>query len=296
MNPRTALIGTGRMGTPLCGRLVRAGHRVLAHDLRPEREAAVRAVGARWAPTAVSAAAGADVLITVLPGPVEADSAVSDDVLAALAPGALWVDMTSNAPAAALRLRDRAAAHGVDVLEAPMGGGPDDAERGGVTLFVGGAADVLDRGRPLLEALTSPDRIRHMGGPGTGCTAKLLVNLLWFGQAAATAEALLLGARAGIDLRVLRETLAGSAAASEFIRRDLSALFAGDYLASYGLGRIHDQLEAVTDTARDLGTPHGMADAVLDLHRRALERFGPVDGELLGVALLEEAAGLRLRP
>ncbi|MGW4878114.1 NAD(P)-dependent oxidoreductase [Streptomyces sp. NPDC004262] len=293
---RIALVGAGRMGTPLCGRFVSAGHTVTVCDLRPEREAAVRALGAEWASSVEKAAAGADALVTVVPGPDEAVSALPDAVFAALAPGAVWIDMTSNAPATARDVRRRAGAHGVDVLEAPMSGSPADAEHGRLRLFVGGPADVLDRYRPLLEAVTTPDRIRHMGGPGTGYTTKLLINLLWFGQAAATAEALLLGQRAGVDLAVLHGTLADSAAGSDFIRRDLPALFAGDYLRSYGLDRIHDQLKVITEEAQDLGTPHEMADTVVRIHRRALDHFGPVDGELLAVALLEEAAGTLLRP
>ncbi|MEU3183572.1 NAD(P)-dependent oxidoreductase [Streptomyces sp. NPDC006923] len=292
---RVALLGAGRMGTPVCGRLVRAGHRVAAFDPRPEREHAVRSVGAEWGRSAVAVATTADVLITVLPGPAEAEAALGDAVFAALAPGAVWIDMTSNAPAAAAPLRERARAHGVAVLEAPIGGSPGDAAQGRLRLFVGGVADTLDRCRPLLESVAAPDRIAHMGGPGTGYTAKLLVNLLWFGQAAATAEALLLGSRAGIDLRVLCDALADSAIGSDLIRRDLPSVFTGDYLASYGLDRIHEQLTAITAAARHLGTPHEMADTVERLHRRALDRFGAVDGELLVVALLEEAAGTRLR-
>ncbi|MGY5116217.1 NAD(P)-dependent oxidoreductase [Streptomyces sp. 900105755] len=296
MPSRVALVGVGRMGTPLCGRFVTAGHAVTAFDLRPEREEAVRSLGADWASSVTAAAAGADVLVTVVPGPDEAEAALRDAVFSVLASGAVWIDMTSNAPAVAEVLRERARAHGVDVLEAPVGGSPDDAEQGRLRLFVGGSPEVLDRYRPLLEAVTTSDRISHMGGPGTGYTTKLLINLLWFGQAAATAEALLLGRRAGIDLGVLRDTLADSAAGSDFIRRDLSALFAGNYLPSYGLDRIRDQLEVITGEARDLGTPHAIADTVLRLHRRALERFGPVNGELLAVALLEEVAGTLLRP
>ncbi|MFG2424699.1 NAD-binding protein [Streptomyces sp. NPDC048448] len=139
------------------------------------------------------------------------------------------------------------------------------------------------------------DRITHVGGPGTGYVAKLLVNLLWFGQAAATAEALLLGRRAGIDLGVLTETLAAGPASTAFIRHDLPALLAGDYLTDFGLDRIHDQLTAVTALAERLDTPHGITDTVRRLHGEALERYGPADGELLGVALLEEKAGILLR-
>ncbi|MFJ9633408.1 NAD(P)-dependent oxidoreductase [Streptomyces sp. NPDC101175] len=293
---RIALLGAGRMGTPLCGRLVSAGHTVTVSDPRAEREAPVRSSGADWAPSGTIAATGADVLITVVPGPDEAEAAVPDAVFAALAPDAVWIDMTSNSPSTARELRKRAEAHGVDVLEAPMGGSPDDAEHGSLRLFVGGSADILDRCRPLLEAITTPDRIRHMGGPGTGYTTKLLINLLWFGQATATAEALLLGRRAGIDLTALHDTLAHSAAGSDFIRRDLPALFTGDYLRSYGLDRIHDQLKVITDEAHALGTPHELADTVLRIHARALDRYGPIDGELLAVALLEERAGTLLRP
>ena len=90
----------------------------------------------------------------------------------------------------------------------------------------------------MFDALGEPDRLVHVGGPGTGYTTKLLANLLWFGQAIATAEALLLGERAGIDLGVLRGALADSAASSRFIRSDLDALFAGDYMTTFGLDRV----------------------------------------------------------
>lgn len=128
------------------------------------------------------------------------------------------------------------------------------AVTGTLQLFVRGDAVVLEQHRALLQVLADPARITHVGGTGTGYTAKLLVNLLWFGRAVATAEALLLGRRAGIDLDVLRGVLAGSAAASHFISHDLSALFQGDYLTSFGLDRCCEELAAVTALARGPGT------------------------------------------
>jgi 3-hydroxyisobutyrate dehydrogenase-like beta-hydroxyacid dehydrogenase len=136
----------------------------------------------------------------------------------------------------------------------------------------------------------------HTGGHGTGYTAKLLVNLLWFGQAVATAEALLLGQRAGIDPGVLVHALAGSSAASAFIRRDIGLVFQDDYLTSFGLDRICEELEAVTTLAGDYQVPWELSDLVRSTYDRALARYGPVDGELLAVALLEEEAGHKLRP
>ncbi|MFJ9544361.1 NAD(P)-dependent oxidoreductase [Streptomyces sp. NPDC101225] len=292
---RIGLIGMGRMGAPICANLVSVARAVAVHDVDPAREQAAWACGATWCSSAPETAAAADVLITVLPGPADVDTVMSDAVLDALAPGATWIDLTSSSPTAAAPVRERARAHGVEVLEAPMGGGPDDARAGRLRLFVGGDGDLLARHRPLLAAIADPDAITHVGGPGAGYTIKLLVNMLWFGQAVATAEALLLGRRAGIALDVLRDTFADSAASSEFIRRDLPSLLAGDYLASFGLDHIHDQLATVTSLARDLATPHDISEAVRRLHQQALKRYGPADGELLAVALLEERTGIRLR-
>jgi 3-hydroxyisobutyrate dehydrogenase len=154
---------------------------------------------------------------------------------------------------------------------------------------------LFERCRPLLEVLGDPARIVHVGGPGTGYTAKLLVNLLWFGQAVATAEALLLGQSAGIELGTLRRALADSAAGSAFIDRDLDALLAGDYLRSFGLDRVCEELSAITELAREHQVPFELSDLVEGTYHRALTRFGAVDGELLGVALLEEEAGRLLR-
>jgi 3-hydroxyisobutyrate dehydrogenase len=238
------------------------------------------------------------VLITVLPGPVEVRAVMlgAGGALEELVAGATWIDMTSNSPSAVRPICEQAIGRGVQVLEAPAGRGIQAAREGKLQLFVGGEADTVERHRGLLEALGDPMRIVHVGGHGAGYTAKLLVNLLWFGQAVATAEALLLGQRAGIDLRVLEQVLAGSSAASTFICRDLGAVFHGDYLTSFGLDRICEELATMNALARDHQVPFELSDVVYQTYRRALARYGPVDGELLAAALLEEEAGQKLRP
>ncbi|MET8639080.1 NAD(P)-dependent oxidoreductase [Streptomyces sp. NPDC004680] len=292
---KIGLIGLGRMGAPLCNNLVAAGYEVVAHDIDPGRRETALARGATWSPSPAAAAAEADVLLTVVPGPSDVAAVMDDRVVDALAPGATWIDMTSNSPTQSAPVRERVLKRGVDVLEAPMGGGPKDAEAGRLRLFVGGDPALLARHRQVLEAVADPDRIVHVGGHGAGYTAKLLVNLLWFGQAVATAEALLVGSRMGIDVGVLRDVLADSPASSAFIRTDLSALFAGDYLTSFGLDHIEEQLAMVVSLARDNSTPHTVTESVRRLYAQAGQHFGPADGELLAVALLEEQAGLLLR-
>jgi 3-hydroxyisobutyrate dehydrogenase len=162
-------------------------------------------------------------------------------------------------------------------------------------ILVGGDAEVFGRQRDLLEILGDPGRVIHVGGYGAGYTVKLLINLLWFGQAVATAEALLLGRAAGLDLGIVRETLTQSAADSRFIRHDLDALFVGDFMRGFSLDRCYEELQTVTELAHGLGVPFQLSETVADVYRRAVRRYGSADGELLSIALLEEQAGGQLR-
>jgi 3-hydroxyisobutyrate dehydrogenase len=295
--PDIAFVGLGRMGTPMCAALAKAGYEVTATDKRAEREPAALACGAEWRQTPAQAAAAAGVLISMLPGPREVHAAMlgAAGALSSLAAGATWIDMSSNSPAAARPVQEQAMQRGVAVLEAPVGGGIAAAREGTLHLFVGGETNVVDKHREMLEVLSGPGRIVHVGGHGAGYTVKLLVNLLWFGQAVATAEALLLGQRAGIDPAALQDALAGSAAASRFIRRDLGLVFHGDYLASFGLDRICEELDAVTALAGEHQAPWELSEVVRRTYHRALARFGPAEGELLAVGLLEGEAGDKLR-
>ncbi|MEV5710343.1 NAD(P)-dependent oxidoreductase [Actinoallomurus sp. NPDC052274] len=294
---RVGFVGVGRMGTPMCRNLARAdGYRVLASDIDPARADVVEACGAAWTPVTAEAARSADVLITMLPGAEAVAAAmVGGGLVDALPSGAVWIDMSSNSPAAADPIRRLAAARGIDVLDAPVGGGVPAAEAGTLQFFVGGDGAVLKRHRPLLEVLGDPARITHVGGHGSGYTVKLIVNLLWFGQAVATAESLLLGLRMGVDLATLRRALADSAAESRFIRRDLDALFAGDYMTTFGVDRCYEELAAVTDLARAHQVPFELSEAVRRIYERAAARYGTADGELLAVRLLEEESGRWLR-
>ena len=290
MSATVALLGVGRMGAGILACLGRGGRDVLAFDARPERKDAVLAAGARWAPDA-AALAGADVLVSSLPGSPELREAMAA-LTGELRPGTTWIDTTSAAPSVAAPLVAAASARGVHCLDAPVGGGPAQAAAGTLTLYAGGAPGTVERNRELLEALGS---VEYMGASGAGYTTKLLVNLLWFGQALATGEAMLVAARSGIDLEVLRAALGRSAAASEFIARDAGRILDGDYLPAFGLDRCCEELDAVVAAARELGVPFELSSEVARAYTRALERYGAVDGELLAVALLEERAGVQLR-
>ena len=289
------VIGVGRIGTPLVARLVAAGHEVVATDIRPERQEIAESAGAQWAPDAAHVAAVSAVVFTVLPGSPELSELILGParLLERIGAGTIWIDMTSASAEVGRQCSDAADVLGVDHLDAPIGGGVPGMRDGTVTLYAGGERRVLDAVEELLSSFASS--VHHVGGNGSGYLAKLLINLLWFGQAALTTEALLVAQRHGISPDRMHEVLLGSAGDSAFAARHLPALLAGDYLRDFGLDRCVEELDSVEHTADGAGLPHPITTAVAELHREALRRYGPVDGELLGPAWLEEQAGSLLR-
>jgi 3-hydroxyisobutyrate dehydrogenase-like beta-hydroxyacid dehydrogenase len=285
------VIGVGRIGTPLVARLVAAGHSVVATDVRAERRPAVERAGARWTD---GLPLDAEVVVTVLPGAPELRELVlgSGRLLEHLADGALWIDLTSASLELGQECARAAEEHAVGYLDAPIGGGVRAMERGEVTLYVGGADALVDAAEPLLRSFATT--VHRTGAAGNGYLTKLLINLLWFGQATLVTEALLLAQRHGLAPESVRGMLAGGAGDSAFARDHLPALLAGDYLADFGLDRCVEELDAIERSADDANLPHPVMSAVAALHRAALDHYGPVDGELLAAAWLELQAGTRL--
>lgn len=273
---RIGVLGLGRMGLPISQRLAAAGYDVVGYDVALD--------GPELAPASV------DVLVTVLPGPVEAEAALTGSGFAALRPGGLWLDLTSNAPDVAERL---AASAPVAAVGAPMAGGPTAAKDGSLRFYVGGGPVAVERARPILEVLGDLEVVGT--SVGDGYTVKLIANLLWFGQVVAVTEALLLGVSLGVPVEVLRSTLATSAGGSVFIDEYLDRLLEGDYLETFGIDRVVEELETLVRLAETKGVPFELSSLVARQHREALERFGAVDGELLAAKLLEQRAGFNLR-
>jgi 3-hydroxyisobutyrate dehydrogenase len=289
---RIGVLGIGRMGLPLAQGLREAGLRVTVYDVRMERSASF---GGPVAESAVALAGASDILITVLPGIGEIEDAMigAGSLIETLPVGALWLDLTSNDPRVARTIADRAAARDIHAVGAPMAGGVAAVQSGAVQFYAGGTASAVERARPVLETL---GRLDHVGQRiEDGYVAKLLANLLWFGQVVAVTEALLLGQSLGITPSVLRRQLASSAGGSVFIDEYLDRLLAGDYLETFGIDRCVEELETLVALAQGTDVPFELSSTVARLHREALGRFGAIDGELLAARLLEERAGATLR-
>ena len=295
---RVGFVGLGHMGAPMSRNILAAGHDLVVHDLRREAADALVADGAAWAASPREAARDRDVAITMLPGPRQVEEVLLGPagLLDGLPPGAVWIDMSTSAPAVADRVRAVAERRDIEVLDAPVSGMASGAEAGTLQIFVGGRAGTYQRARPLLEAMGDPERILHVGPHGAGYTVKLMINLLWFAHLTATAEVLSVGTAAGVDLAVLRRCLLASPAASHFLERDvLPVLYRGDYDESFTLALACKDLGLAVDLARQAGVPAEVSAVVEQIYRRARAQYGDAGGEMLPIKLLEDLTGTPLR-
>jgi 3-hydroxyisobutyrate dehydrogenase len=212
--PRIAFIGLGNMGGPMAANLVRAGYVVHAFDLSDVAIKAAREAGAQVAASAVDAARGAQVVISMLPASrhVEGLYLGEGGVLAAVEAGALIIDCSTIAPASAKKVAEAAAAKGLAMIDAPVSGGVAGASAGTLTFIVGGEAAALDRARPVLQAMGK--NIFHMGAAGAGQVAKLCNNMALGVIMAVTGEAIALGVAHGLDAKTLSQMMAVSTSRS----------------------------------------------------------------------------------
>ncbi|MBV8950463.1 MAG: NAD(P)-dependent oxidoreductase [Actinobacteria bacterium] len=197
-------VGLGAMGLPMTRHLIDAGHRVtVASRSRGPIDAAVDA-GAVEAEGPRGVVDASEVTILCVPNSPEVVECI-DAALPALTRGKTIVDTSTIDPEVERAQHARVSATGAAYLEAPLSGGTVGAQKGALTLMVGGDAAVIDAVRPALEPFAG--LIVHVGGPGMGQVVKLCNNLIYAAQMLATAEATVMAAKAGADLNKLFEVL-----------------------------------------------------------------------------------------
>lgn len=212
--PPVAVIGTGRMGAAMVGRLAGAGHHVTAYNRTPARAAGL---GVPVAGSPREAAAGAGVVLVSLAD----DAALSavyrgaDGLLAGLRPGTVVLETSTVHPDTVRALGPLVAERGATLLDAPVSGSVPVVARGELTFMVGGDPAALDRVRPVLDALAA--RVFHLGALGHGAVMKLAVNAVVHALNQALCEALVLAERAGLTRGATYEVLANSAVAAPFV-------------------------------------------------------------------------------
>ncbi|MDR9390473.1 MAG: NAD(P)-dependent oxidoreductase [Trueperaceae bacterium] len=285
-------VGLGTMGAPMAGRLLAAGHAVTVHNRTREREAPLAERGAARAATPAAAAAGADLVITMVNDTpdVRAVAEGEDGVLAGLAPGATWVDASTIAPDAARDLADAAAARGAQALDAPVSGGSEGAKQGTLSIMIGGDAAVLEAVRPALEVLGST--LTHVGPAGAGQIAKAVNQVVIAGTYAAVAEGLALALAADVDEARVLEAISGGAAGSWGLTHRGPNMLAGRYPLGFRTRLHRKDLGIALAAAEALGVPLPLAAQVEQAEVQLIRR-GYGDEDVSNVArLAREAAGV----
>ncbi|MFJ8623461.1 NAD(P)-dependent oxidoreductase [Kitasatospora sp. NPDC093550] len=195
---KIAFLGLGRMGLPMARRLAAAGHPLTVWNRSPGR-----ADGLTEAASPAEAVRGADVVVTMLSDPA-AVAEVAGRFTAELAPGTLWIDMSSIGPEATAALRARLP-YGVGLVDAPVMGSVGPAAAGELLVLAGGEDADLERARPVLERL---GRVRHCGGPGSGAALKTVAIGAIVASVAVVGEVLAAAGELGVSPELAREVLA----------------------------------------------------------------------------------------
>ncbi|MDB5988550.1 MAG: 3-hydroxyisobutyrate dehydrogenase [Nevskia sp.] len=207
---KLAFIGLGNMGGPMALNLLKAGYALSVFDLMPASVKILTDAGASAAASAALAVRDADVVVSMLPASAHVRGLYLGDggVLAQVRPHTLLIDCSTIAPGAAKEVAAAAQAKGLPMIDAPVSGGTAGAAAGTLTFIVGGAADALERARPLLQKMGK--NIFHAGASGAGQIAKICNNMLLAIQMIGTAEAITLGVANGMDAKVLSDIMAQS--------------------------------------------------------------------------------------
>ena len=298
-----AFLGLGAMGAPMSHNLLRAGFPLTVWNRTLSKADALGGAGAAVVSTPKEAAAAADVILICVPTQVEVRDLLlrPDGVLAGLRPGAAIVDCSTIDPNAAIEHHALCRARGVDILEAPLSGGTVGAEAGTLTLMVGGDEQVLDRVRPVLDAVGK--NIFYMGAPGTGQLTKLCNNLITAAQMVAVAEAYTLLAAGGIDPKKATDVFLVSTANCTAVAQRCpvpgvqpNAPSSNGWKPGFATEWMAKDLNLAQDYARSVGAPVLQVALDYQIHRMAIqEGYAKLDLSTIGKMLLDRFAAARAR-
>jgi 3-hydroxyisobutyrate dehydrogenase len=262
---KLGFVGVGNMGNPMAANLVKAGHSLQVFDIRRESAANLLEAGATWAGSPKEAATGAEATFLSLPMPADVERVVlaDDGVLAGTKNGGIIFDMSTNSPTVVRGLCDKAKAKGVSFLDAPVSGGVRGARAGTLAIMVGGEKAVFDKCEPVLKSMGA--NVIYCGAIGAGNVVKLVNNMLAFIHMMGASEAMVLGAKAGVDPNIIWQAVKASSGGSfvwesgarAILRDKLAPTFTTD-LASKDIG-------LAVDLGKEFGVPLKMGAAANEL-------------------------------
>jgi 3-hydroxyisobutyrate dehydrogenase len=248
-----AFIGMGTMGAAMALNILKAGHPVTVHNRSRDREEPVARAGARRAASPKDAAREADIVIICVSDTPDVEAVVlgENGIIQGAKAGAIVVDMSTISPSATRRMTERLAEKGIRMLDAPVSGGSEGAQKGTLTIMVGGEAEAVAQAMPVLSAMGKS--ITHVGPSGAGQLTKAINQVIISGVYLAVAEGMALGLKAGMDMEKVVQALAGGAAGSWVLNYRAANMIKNEYPLGFRVRLHRKDLALALEAARELG-------------------------------------------
>ncbi|MCB9152490.1 MAG: NAD(P)-dependent oxidoreductase [Caldilineae bacterium] len=291
MTERIGFIGLGIMGRGMAANILKAGFSLAVWNRTQERAEELAGAGASVTATPAALAAASDIIITCVSDTPDVEAVIlgEDGVIHGAQPGSLVIDMSTISPAATRRIASALAEKNVAMLDAPISGGSEGAARGTLSIMVGGAAEDVQRARPVLQ--TMGKRITHVGPSGAGQTVKLVNQVIVVGNCLAMAEGLMLAQAGGVDLEKCLEAVSGGAAGSWMLSNRGPQILERDWRPGFTIALQQKDLRLVLEAADSVGAPVPGTALVFQLYRTLEARGLSGDGNHALVKALEALAG-----
>jgi 2-hydroxy-3-oxopropionate reductase len=296
MSPfKIGFIGLGIMGKPMARNLMKAGYPIVVHNRSRGKVEELVKEGASAAVSAKEVAAEVDVIITMLPNSpdVELVALGPDGIKAGARSGQLFIDMSTINPVVSQRIGHDLSAIGVAMVDAPVSGGEKGAIEATLSIMAGGDPKDFERALPIFNALGKT--ITHMGPLGSGGFTKLANQIIVAINLTAMGEALVFGAKAGVDPQKMIRALSGGLAGSKCLDQKSEKILTGDFSPGFKIDLHSKDLNLITDAARSTGAPVPMAALVEQLFSALRVRGrGGLDHSGI-ITLFEDLAGVQVR-
>jgi len=287
-------IGLGIMGSGMAANLLAKGHDIVVWNRTAARMDPLVDLGASAASSPAEVAAGSDVVLICVSDTPDVEAVVEGPggLLDGLRAGSLVVDHSTISPAATVRLAAVVAERGGSWLDAPVSGGSEGAERGTLSIMVGGDKDDLERAMPFLEAYGTT--ITHVGPVGAGQQVKIVNQILVVGNQLAVSEALLFAQQAGLDLAITMDAVKEGAAGSWMLANRGPQMIERDWRPGFSIDLQQKDLRLALEAADELGVPLPGTSLVFQLYRALQNKGLGAEGNHALVKALEDLSGITI--
>ena len=292
---KIGFIGIGQMGKYMSRNIQAAGYELVVNDIKKETATQLLEKGAEWAPSPKAVAESCRIVISCLPSPQIVEQVVygTGGLKSGWKKGDVYIDMSTNSPLTIRRIAEDARAKGVIVLDAPVSGGTKGAEKGTLTIMVGGDSDGLKKVRKVLEAMGK--NIYHVGEVGCGNVAKLVNNLIALACNSITAEGFVLGTKAGINPEVLYEIIKVSTGNSWTLQQYPNTVFQGNFEPGFKVSLAYKDIGLALALGDNYGVPLPVGKAVKQDLEEAMAAGLSDKGVDSVILTLEKATGVQVR-